>query len=302
MSKEKEVVTAWRERNYRSRPRGAVGVGWHVGGPPCGRPCSRCWSASSWPPPPWPPKAAGEANLVLPDLGDKNLVSFFGLSGKQLLSIGLIVCALGLLFGLYVYRRTRDLPVHKSMLEISELIYETCKAYLLQQGRFLAILWVFIAAIMAVYFGVLNHADFSPVQGPRHPAVQHRRHRRQLRRGLVRHPHQHVREQPHGVRQPPRQAVPVLPDPPDVGHEHRHAADQRRAARHAADPALHPQGLRGAGLHRLRHRRVAGRRRAADRRRYLHQDRRHRLRPDEDRLRHQGRRRAQPGRHRRLHR
>ena len=135
------------------------------------------------------------------------------------------------------------LPVHKSMLEISELIYETCKTYLLQQGRFLAILWVFIAAIMAVYFGVLNQRLLA-LQGPRHPAVQHRRHRRELRGGLVRYPDQHVREQPHGVRQPPGQAVPVLPDPPDVGHEHRHAADQRRTAGHAAHPALHPQGLR----------------------------------------------------------
>ena len=135
-----------------------------------------------------------------------------------------------------------------------------------------------------------------------HPALQRRRHPGQLQRGVVRHPREHLRQLPHRVRQPRGQAVPGVRDSAQGGHEHRHAAHQRRAADHALHPALHPGRLRRPVLHRLRHRRVAGRRGAAHRRRHLHQDRRHRLRPDEDRLQHQGRRRAQPGRDRRLHR
>ena len=99
--------------------------------------------------------AGGEADLILPDLGS---VSFFGgTSGRALLMGGLVVCALGLLFGLLTYTRLRNLPVHRSMREISELIYETCKTYLITQGKFLMILWVFIGAIMLFYFGFLRH-------------------------------------------------------------------------------------------------------------------------------------------------
>src|SRR6266705_1983166 len=99
-------------------------------------------------------RAGGEANLRLPDL---NIARFFheGIGGHNLLLWGLIVCALGLLFGLASYVKLRNLPVHKSMLEVSELIYETCKTYLLTQGKFLLVLWVFIGAIVAVYFGTL---------------------------------------------------------------------------------------------------------------------------------------------------
>ena len=95
----------------------------------------------------------GEASLVLPDLGS---VDFLGMSGQTLLTLGLIICALGLVFGLANYLQVKNLPVHRSMREISELIYETCKTYLIQQGKFLALLWVFIAVIMALYFGVLS--------------------------------------------------------------------------------------------------------------------------------------------------
>jgi len=95
----------------------------------------------------------GEANLTLPDL---HTVSFVGgLDGHTLLLFGIGVCVLGLLFGILTYGQLRGLPVHKSMLEISELIYETCKTYLLQQGKFLAVLWIFISAIVLVYFGWL---------------------------------------------------------------------------------------------------------------------------------------------------
>src|SRR5256886_4122275 len=96
--------------------------------------------------------AGGEAALVLPDL---NQATFFGMGGRALLLWGLVICALGLLFGLVQYTQLRNLPVHRAMREISELIYETCKTYLLTQGRFLLILWVFIGSIVALYFGTL---------------------------------------------------------------------------------------------------------------------------------------------------
>jgi K(+)-stimulated pyrophosphate-energized sodium pump len=96
--------------------------------------------------------AGGEAALVLPDL---NQATFFGMGGRGLLMWGLVICALGLLFGLASYTQLRNMPVHRAMREISELIYETCKTYLITQGRFLLILWVFIGAIVAIYFGTL---------------------------------------------------------------------------------------------------------------------------------------------------
>ena len=99
------------------------------------------------------PHAGGEANLVLPDL---SRASFFGIDGRSLLMVGILVSILGLGFGLMMYRRLQALPVHSSMLEISELIYETCKTYLETQGRFLMILELFIGSIIVVYFGVLQ--------------------------------------------------------------------------------------------------------------------------------------------------
>src|SRR5882762_3086860 len=99
--------------------------------------------------------AGGEASLVLPDLSQGTFLG--GIGGRALLMWGLIVCVLGLLFGLAIYTQLRNLPVHKSMREISELIYETCKTYLLTQGKFLMILWLFIGAIVALYFGALAH-------------------------------------------------------------------------------------------------------------------------------------------------
>ena len=94
----------------------------------------------------------GEANLKLPDLSQ---VKFSGIDGHTLLLFGLIVCVLGLLFGLAIYTHLKNLPVHKAMREISELIYETCKTYLITQGKFILILEAFIAVIIAMYFGLL---------------------------------------------------------------------------------------------------------------------------------------------------
>src|SRR5215475_7142238 len=88
-----------------------------------------------------PAGGGGEAHLILPDLSQG---TFLGMNGRSLLMAGLIVCALGLLFGLLTYNRLRDLPVHKSMRDVSELIWETCKTYLNTQGKFLLILEIFI--------------------------------------------------------------------------------------------------------------------------------------------------------------
>jgi len=94
---------------------------------------------------------ASEAELQIPDLSS---VSFLGITGHNLLLGGLLICALGVLFGLVQSVQISRLPVHKSMKDISELIYETCKTYLITQGKFLAILWAFIAAIMVWYFSL----------------------------------------------------------------------------------------------------------------------------------------------------
>jgi K(+)-stimulated pyrophosphate-energized sodium pump len=95
----------------------------------------------------------GEANLTLPDL--RTVTFAGGLNGHTLLLFGLLVCALGMAFGIMNYAQLKRLPVHKAMLEISDLIYETCKTYLFQQGKFLIVLWIFISAIVLVYFGWL---------------------------------------------------------------------------------------------------------------------------------------------------
>ncbi len=97
-------------------------------------------------------EAGGEASLKLPDLSQ---VTFLGIDGHKLLLFGIVICIFGLGFGLAIYSRLKNLPVHKSMREISELIYETCKTYLITQGKFLMILWVFIAVVIVMYFGWL---------------------------------------------------------------------------------------------------------------------------------------------------
>src|SRR6202165_327444 len=101
-------------------------------------------------------EAGGEASLKLPDLSQ---VTFLGIDGHKLLLFGIVICIFGLGFGLAIYSRLKNLPVHKSMREISELIYETCKTYLITQGKFLMILWIFIAVVIVMYFGWL-----APVQ------------------------------------------------------------------------------------------------------------------------------------------
>jgi K(+)-stimulated pyrophosphate-energized sodium pump len=111
-----------------------------------------------------PSLRASESDIKLPDL---KAVSFLGgsLSGSAVLLTGLAVCAVGMLFGWMQYVQTRALPVHSSMSNVSNVIWETCKTYLGQQGKFLVVLWVLIAACMTYYFGVLSH------QSPAHVVV-----------------------------------------------------------------------------------------------------------------------------------
>jgi K(+)-stimulated pyrophosphate-energized sodium pump len=100
--------------------------------------------------------SGGEASLILPDL---DLAQFQGVNGRSLLIAGLGVCVLGLLFGFATYRSIKGLPVHVSMREISELIYETCKTYLIQQGKLLLVLEIFIGVIIVFYFGILQRFE-----------------------------------------------------------------------------------------------------------------------------------------------
>ncbi|MEI6646056.1 MAG: sodium-translocating pyrophosphatase [bacterium] len=107
------------------------------------------------------PAFASEADLILPDLG----IKFFNgaISGTSLMMIGIGVCALGLIFGLVQYTQTKNLPVHASMRNVSEIIWETCKSYLAQQGKFLAILWALIAVCMVYYFLILQKMPITSV-------------------------------------------------------------------------------------------------------------------------------------------
>ncbi|HEY0809678.1 MAG TPA: sodium/proton-translocating pyrophosphatase, partial [Longimicrobiales bacterium] len=102
----------------------------------------------------------GEANLVLPDLSS---AEFLGMDGRSLLMLGLLVCFGGLAFGMAAYTQLKNMPVHRSMREVSELIYATCKTYLGTQGKFLAVLWAFIGAIIFVYFGILRDLEMIKV-------------------------------------------------------------------------------------------------------------------------------------------
>ena len=218
---------------------------------------------------------ADEANLILPDLGS---VQFLGMSGKSLLYGGLVICALGLVFGWSIYQQLRKLPVHQSMLEVSELIYETCKTYLVTQGKFIAILWAFIGVIMVVYFGVLRQLRVRPrwslilvfslvgIAGSYGVAWF----------GIRVNTFANCRTAFAALKGKP---FPTYAIPLKAGMTHRHDAHQHRALRSCSASSSSSRATRRALLHRLRHRRVAGRLGAAHRRRHLHQDRRHRLGP-----------------------
>jgi len=106
-----------------------------------------------------PEQPGGEANLQLPDLSQ---VHYWGLNGHSLLLFGPLACILGMVFGLFMYVHLKGLPAHRAMKEVSQLIWETCKTYLLHQGKFLLLLWSFIAVVILAYFAVLLH--FSAVR------------------------------------------------------------------------------------------------------------------------------------------
>jgi K(+)-stimulated pyrophosphate-energized sodium pump len=103
---------------------------------------------------------AGEADIIIPPLDTVKFDGLGGISGAALMYLGILICAIGAIFGVVQYLQTKALPVHESMARVSHTIWETCKTYLFTQGKFLAILWVLIAACMVYYFGFLTeHKD-----------------------------------------------------------------------------------------------------------------------------------------------
>ena len=224
-------------------------------------------------------RAGGEANLVLPDIGG---TTFFGVPGTYLLYAGLLVCGAGLFFGMLIYRELQNMPVHASMLEVSELIYETCKTYLINQGKFMAVLWAFIACVIVLYFGWLSELSagvvviivcFSIVGilgsygvawfGIRVNTFANSRTAFASLKGLP---------------------YPVYAIPIKAGYEYRHDVDQRRAVYHALHFAFRRSSLRWGMFHRIRDWRKPGCSRFKNRGRYLYEDCRYRLRLDEDRI------------------
>jgi K(+)-stimulated pyrophosphate-energized sodium pump len=101
-----------------------------------------------------PPHGRGEDSLVVP--AELDSLQFFGVAADKLLMFGLVVCALGVVFGLVAYVQLKNAPVHRAMREVSELIYETCKTYLVTQAKFLGLLWLFIGTVIVVYYGMLK--------------------------------------------------------------------------------------------------------------------------------------------------
>ena len=185
---------------------------------------------------------AGEADIKLPDLTQ---VSFMGgsLGGLTILNLGLVICAIGMIFGWLQYIQTKNLPAHQAMLDVSNTIWETCKTYLFQQGKFLAGLWVLIAICMVYYFmGLQGNTDR---RGLDDPFLLHPGHPRLLRRGLVRHPDQHRRQLPGGLRRPERQSPQHGEHLSPLRHERRPAAGQRRAVLHDLILAFLPKDLAG---------------------------------------------------------
>src|ERR1700689_2568776 len=99
---------------------------------------------------------AGEADIHIPDLTQVTFAGLGGVHGTTLMYGGILICFIGAIFGLVQYTQTKALPVHESMAKVSNTIWETCKTYLFTQGKFLAILWVLIAACMVYYFWYLQ--------------------------------------------------------------------------------------------------------------------------------------------------
>jgi len=111
-----------------------------------------------------PATFAGEADIVLPDLTKVSFTILGGtIGGVSIMYFGLLICIVGLVFSIIQYNQTKNLPAHKSMLDVSDIIWETCKSYLAQQGKFLIILWILIALCIVYYFGGLQHTSFGNI-------------------------------------------------------------------------------------------------------------------------------------------
>ncbi|MCX5804336.1 MAG: sodium/proton-translocating pyrophosphatase, partial [Proteobacteria bacterium] len=111
-----------------------------------------------------PATFAGEADIVLPDLTKVAFTILGGtIGGVSIMYFGLLICIVGLVFSIIQYNQTKNLPAHKSMLDVSDIIWETCKSYLAQQGKFLIILWILIAICIVYYFGGLQHVSFGNI-------------------------------------------------------------------------------------------------------------------------------------------
>src|SRR5262245_22643824 len=108
-------------------------------------------------------ESSGESNIIIPPLDAVRFNGLGGMSGAALMYGGLLICIIGAVFGLVQYKQTKALPVHKSMGDVSNTIWETCKTYLITQGKFLAILWVLIAVCMVYYFLGLQREEFGKV-------------------------------------------------------------------------------------------------------------------------------------------
>src|SRR5689334_14536449 len=106
---------------------------------------------------------ASEADIKIPSLETVKFDGLGGVSGSTLMYLGILVCFIGAIFGLVQYKQTKALPVHESMANVSNTIWETCKTYLFTQGKFLAILWVLIAACIFFYFNILEHKSVGDV-------------------------------------------------------------------------------------------------------------------------------------------
>jgi len=205
-------------------------------------------------------RPGGEANLVLPDLSQVRFLG--GIDGHTLLMSGLVVCALGLAFGMVIFVQLKNLPVHSSMREISELIYETCKTYLVQQGSSSCSSRSSSGSSSPSYFGALLQFTASRSRSSSCSASWGSAGASAWRGSASGSTPSPTREP---LREPRRQAVSLLRHTAQGGDVHRDAAHQRGAADDAVHPPLRPRGLRRFVLHRLRHRRIARRRGAAHR-------------------------------------
>ena len=207
--------------------------------------------------------SASEADLIIPaQMKGPDAVKFLGgVDGHTLLLVGMVIPLLGLLFGLVIAAQLKKMPVHRTMLEVSTLIYATCKTYLITQGKFLMGLWVLMTFAVVTYFGFL--AEYTPAgsttavhgfpggQRGDDRRVQPHRHGRFGCRRVVRHSCEHVCEQPNGARIAQRLRLPVLRHPAEGRHVDRHGADQCRAVFDALHPALRSREPGRALLHRF---------------------------------------------------